>query len=1100
MSNIKPNKSMKKISHFPSLLSHRQLKKILLIMRLSLVLFLTTLINVSANVYSQNPKLTLDLQNATIKDVLNEIEKTSSYKFIYRNEFVDVQQVVNINATEEPLETVMSELFNSDSIAYRVFEGNIVVITDKSLLQQSKITGKVTDAITGEPLAGVNVVVQGTTIGVTTDTNGAYSIEVPNENAVLAFSFIGYVTQNMRVGNQVTINIQLTAEVLNLEEVVVVGYGTKKREDVTGSVTSVAKSRLAEVPVTNVLQSVEGTVAGLNITTTSSVPGSTPAVLVRGQNSITAQSGPYIVVDGIPLIKTAGSSINDINPNDIASIEVLKDASATAIYGVMGSNGVILITTKRGSTGKPVIRYNAYAGLENLAHIFKPRNGAEYVQKYADFMSQTGQVQTNPVPNFGELPNYNAGIENNWVDLTTRQGMITDNNLSISGGTSDFKYYVGGEYMKQKGTIKGYQFHRASLRSNVDINVTNFLTIGMSSFFVSNNYDGGRVNFLNGMSMSPYGVPYNANGTYAIYPMNPEQLWVNPLLGLTTDRLSRTVNFNGNAYAEIKFPGIFRGLKYRLNAGYIYFPEREANYTGRAANDLVGTASIRNATTTNYTIENILYYNKDWNKHHIDLTALYSAQERNWLTSTATAVGFVNDIISFNNLGAGATQSATSNRDRYGLLSQMFRVNYIYDGKYLLTLTARRDGSSVFGANTTKYGIFPSAALAWNINKESFMSDIKFINILKLRVSYGKTGNEAVQVYRTITTDNAVRYPFNGLSTIGVVAGNLGNADLNWENTKTLNAGLDFTVLNERISGTIDLYDNNTYDLLLSRSLPIITGFSSVYDNIGKTSNKGIEIALNTRNFVGPDFRWETSIVFAANKNKIIDLYGDGKDDLGNRWFIGHPIRVTYDYVMEGIWQVGEDASLQDPGAKPGDLKFKDVTGDGKITADDRVILGQTDPKWTGGFTNTFHYKNISLNIFIQTTQGVTKGDPDLNYGDETGRRNTPQAVGYWTADNKSNTRPALSYNNTRGYGYASDASFTRIKDVTLSYALPHSFVDKIGIDSWTVYVSGRNLYTFTKWIGWDPENNYSYRGSGDWTNNYPLTRSFVLGINVAFK
>ena len=1073
-------------------------------MRLSLVLLLTTLINVSANVFSQNTKLTIDLQNATIKDVLNEIEKTSSYKFIYRNEFVDVQQVVDINATEESLETVMSDLFDSDLIAYRVFEGNIVVITDKSILQQLKVTGKVTDAITGEPLAGVNVVVQGTTIGVTTDVNGAYSIEAPNNNAVLAFSFIGYVTENMRVGNQATINIQLTAEVKNLEEVIVVGYGTKKREDVTGSVTSVSKSRLAEVPVTNVLQSVEGTVAGLNITTTSSVPGSTPAVLIRGQNSITAQTGPYIVVDGIPLIKTAGSSINDINPNDIASIEVLKDASATAIYGVMGSNGVILITTKRGSTGKPVIRYNAYTGFENLAHILKPRNGAEYVEKYATFMSQTGQVQTNPVPNYGELPNYNAGIENNWVDLTTRQGMITDNNLSISGGTADFKYYVGGEYMKQKGTIKGYQFHRASLRSNVDINVTKFLTIGMSSFFVSNNYDGGRANFLNGMSMSPYGVPYNANGTYAIYPMNPEQLWVNPLLGLTIDRISRTVNFNGNAYAEIKFPGIFQGLKYRLNAGYIYFPERNASYTGRAANDLVGTASVTNAHTTNYTIENILYYNKDWNKHHIDLTALYSAQERNWMTSTARAVGFVNDIISFNNLGAGATQSASSERDRYGLLSQMFRINYTYDSKYLLTLTARRDGSSVFGANTTKYGIFPSAALAWNITRESFMSNIKFINNLKLRLSYGKTGNEAVSVYRTITTDNAVRYPFNGLSTIGVLAGNLGNADLNWENTKTLNAGLDFTILNERISGTVDLYDNNTYDLLLSRSLPIITGFSSVLDNIGKTSNKGIEIALNTRNFVGTGFRWETAIVFASNKNKIIDLYGDAKDDLGNRWFIGHPIRVTYDYVMEGIWQTGEDASLQDPGAKPGDLKFKDVTGDGKITADDKVILGQTDPKWTGGITNTFHYKNISLNVFIQTTQGVTKGDPDLNYGDETGRRNTPEAVGYWTADNQSNTRPALSYNNTRGYGYASDASYTRIKDVTLSYALPRSFLDKIGIDSWTVYASGRNLYTFTKWIGWDPENNYQYRGvintSGDWTNNYPLTRSFVFGLNVSFK
>lgn len=1092
---------MKKTLHFSTLLSQRQFKKILLIMRLSLVLFLTALLNVSANVYSQNAKLTMNLQNVTIKDVLNEIEKSSSYKFIYRNEFVDVQQVVDIEATEQPLETIMAELFNPDMIAYRVFEGNIVVITDKSLLQQLKVTGRVTDAITGDPLTGVNVVVQGTTTGVTTDLTGAYSIEVPNNNAVLAFSFIGYVTQSMRVGNQATLDIQLKAEVKNLEEVVVVGYGTRKREDITGSITSVSKTRLAEVPVTNVMQSVEGTVAGLNVTTTSSVPGATPAVLVRGQNSITAQSGPYIIVDGIPLIKTAGSSINDINPNDIASIEVLKDASATAIYGVMGSNGVILITTKRGSSGKPVIRYNAYSGFENLAHILKPRNGAEYVQKYKDWMTQTGQVQTSPVPNYGELPNYNAGIETDWVDVTTEQGMINDHNLSISGGTSDVKYYVGGEYMKQNGTIKGYQFHRVSLRTNLDVNVTNWLTIGMSSFFVANNYDGGRANFLNGMSMSPYGVVYNTNGTYAIYPMNPEQLWVNPLLGLTTDRLSRTTNFNGNGYAEIKFPGIFQGLRYRLNAGYILFPERSASYTGRADNDLVGSASVTNATTTNYTIENIMYYNKDWEKHHIDLTALYSAQERNWMTSTASAVGFVNDIMSYNNLGAGTTKSASSNRDRYGLLSQMFRINYTYDSKYLVTLTARRDGSSVFGANTTKYGIFPSAAFAWNISREPFMSNLTFIDNLKLRVSYGKTGNEAVSVYKTITTDNAVTYPFNGLGTTGVVAGNLGNADLNWENTKNLNGGLDFSILKQRISGTIDLYNNNTSDLLLYRSLPIITGYSSVLDNIGKTSNKGIEIALNTQNFVGSDFKWETSIVFAANKNKILELYGDNKDDIVNRWFIGSPIRVTYDYVMQGVWQTGEDASLQDPGAKPGDLKFEDVNGDHKITADgDKVILGQTDPKWTGGLTNTFHFKNISLNIFIQTTQGITKGDPDLNYGDETGRRNTPAAVGYWTVDNQNNTRPALSYNNTRGYGYASDASFTRIKDVTLSYVLPRSFLDKIGIDSWTVYLSGRNLYTFTKWIGWDPENNYSYRGSGTWTDNYPLVRSFVLGVNVSFK
>ncbi|MDE3234779.1 MAG: TonB-dependent receptor [Bacteroidota bacterium] len=974
-----------------------------------------------------------------------------------------------------------------------------ILLMSVCLLAQNRvITGTVTDSESGEPITGASVRVMGSKAGVIVDDKGSFKIQVP-ANAMLEITSVGYKTIQLKPENG-TIQIKLVAENKQLNEVVVVGYGSKKRSDVTGSVASVPKSRLSQLPVTNVLQSVEGAVAGLNITTTSSVPGSTPNVVSRGQNSITAGSTPYVVVDGLPLISTVGSALNDINPNDIASIEVLKDASATAIYGVKGSNGVILITTKRGATGKPVIRYNAYAGLENIAHILQPRSGTEYVQKYADYMSQTGQPQTSPVPNYGELANYNAGKTYNWVDLATQQGVITDHNLSVSGGTADVKYYLGGEYMKQQGVIKGYQYHRASFRANVDMNVTKFLTVGMSSLFTANNYDGGRANFLFATAMSPYGQPYNTDGSYAIYPMYPELLYTNPLLGLTTGRISRTYNLNGNAYAEIKFTGWLKGLKYRLNAGYIYYPERYANYTGRAANDLIGTASIENDHTYNYTIENILTYAKDWKKHHIDFTGLYSAQERNYLRTVAGASGFINDIISFDNLGAGATQTSYSYADRYGLNSQMGRINYTYDGRYLFTATARRDGSSVFGGNTTKYGIFPSVAFGWNITNESFMKNVTAINNLKFRVSYGKTGNEGVGVYNTITTDNAVRYPFNGVSTIGVVAGNLGNANLHWETTKTLNIGIDFSVVKNRISGTIDYYHNNTSDLLLRRSLPIITGYGSVMDNIGKLSNRGFEVTLNTQNIVARDFKWESSIVFAANQNRLVDLYGDGKDDIGNRWFIGHPVSVVYDYVMQGIWQTGEDPSKQDPGAKPGDLKFKDVDGDGKITANDMVILGQTAPKWTGGFTNTFHYKNWHLNIFIQTAQGMVKGDPDLNYNDETGRRNTPAEIGYWTPTNHNNSRPALSYNNVRGYGYASDASYTRIKDVTLSYVFSNSLIEKLHLGSCTVYFSGRNLYTFTKWVGWDPENNYSYRGSGDWTNNYPLTRSFVLGANISIK
>lgn len=974
---------------------------------------------------------------------------------------------------------------------------------------QISISGKIKDN-RGNPIPGASISVKGTTQVVASDANGNFKISAQKGES-LVITFVGYVTNTILVANDTQLSIILAEDKdKNLQDVVVIGYGTQKRSDVTGSIVSVPKARLSQLPVTNVLQSIEGAVAGVNVTTTSSVPGSQPSALIRGQNSITANAGPYVVVDGVPLTKTGGS-LNDINPNDIASVEILKDASATAIYGTNGSNGVILVTTKRGTTGKPVIRYNGYVGIDNMAHILEPRSGAEYLQKYADFLKQTNQTQTRPVPNIGELPAYNAGTTIDWVDEATQQGKIQDHNVSISGGSPDVKYFISGDYLDQKGVVKGYQFNRVSLRSNLDVNVTSFLTVGTSLFLTSNNFDGGRANLLFATAMSPYGQEYNANGSYTIFPMSPELLYTNPLLGLKTTQIGRTTNINGNGYAEVKFPGALTGLKFRLNAGYTYFPERSGSYIGRLANDNNGTARSVNASTNSYTIENILTYSKDIKKHHFDFTALYSAQERKYNSTTAGATGFINDELGLDNLGAGATQTSGSYRDRYGLNSQMGRLFYSYDSRYLFTLTARRDGSSVFGANTTKYGVFPSAAIGWNVINENFMKNVKLISNLKLRLSYGKTGNEAVGVYNTITTEGSSRSPFNGISTIGVIPNNLGNIMLQWETTKTANIGLDFGILNNRVTGSVEAYQNKTSGLLLNRSLPIITGYSRVLENIGKTTNNGLELTLNTQNIAGKDFRWETMVVFATNKNKIDDLYGDGKDDLGNRWFIGQPINVVYDYKMTGVWQTGEDVSKQDPTAKPGSLKFADLNGDGKITGDDRTILGQTAPKWTGGITNTFHYKNINLSVFIQTAQGITRNNPDLTYGDETGRRNTPAEIGYWTPENQSQTRPALSYNNTLGYGYASDASYTRIKDVTLSYVFSQHILDKLHLGSLTVYASGRNLHTFTNWVGWDPEQTTYGRGSGnsganqqafaaDWTNNYPITRTFVLGLNVSLR
>jgi TonB-linked SusC/RagA family outer membrane protein len=966
--------------------------------------------------------------------------------------------------------------------------------------QEKIITGTVSDSATRQPVTRATVTNKTKNLVTLTDDQGNFSLRASAGDRLQVTS-IGYATIELPVDLNTPMQISFVATNRELNDVIVVGYGSRRKSDITGAVASVPKSRLSQLPITNFFHAIEGSVAGLVVTQTSSVPGSSANVLIRGQNSITAGTGPYIVVDGIPFSKTGGLS-NDINPNDIASIEILKDASATAIYGVNGSNGVILITTKRGVAGKPVIRYNAYMGFDNIAHMLEPLSPSEYVKKYADWFKQVNptQTQTNILPNNFEVANYNANRTVNWLDEVTQQGVIQNHNLSISGGTKDTRYYVSGDYLKQQGAVKGYQYTRGSIRSNLDINITDFLSAGTVLAFTNNNYDGGRANFYLGATMSPYGTLYNGAGNYEIYPMSPELLYMNPLLGLTTDRTDRSNNLTGNGYIDIKPGGALTGLKYRLNVGYTYVATRAGSYSGRASGNTVGgSANASSSETNNWIIENILTYEKNFGRHHVDFTGLFSSQERNYFTMGATATGFINDELSFNRLEAGAAQTATSYRDRYTLMSQMGRINYSYDSRYLLTVTARRDGSSVMGANTDKYGVFPSMALAWNATSEKFLY-AKWLNNLKLRVSYGSTGNEAIPVYGTITTAGTVRFPFGGTSTIGVLASNLGNADLHWESSKAFNVGVDFSVLKNRISGSVDYYSTRTEGLLLRRNLPVITGYANILDNLGITQNHGFELTLNTENISAANFKWQTTVVFATNRNRIVDLYGDGKSDIGNNWYIGQPINILFNYKLAGVWQAGEDASQWDPGAKPGDLKFADINGDKKITADDRIILGQTAPKWTAGFTNTFHYKNFHLNIFIQTVQGHLKNNVTLTYADEAGRMNLPKDAGYWTAENKSNTRPSLAYTNTRGYGYASDNSYTRIKDVTLSYTFPQALLDRLKLGSVTLYASGRNLYTFTNWIGWDPEHNYQFRGSGDWVNNYPLTRSFVFGVNLSLR
>ena len=987
----------------------------------------------------------------------------------------------------------------------------------QAVQQTGVVKGQVLDQ-TGEPVIGATVRVKGSQTGTVTDLDGRFSLNA-HAGATLEITFIGFKAVTVKAGTA-PLSITMEEDGQTLNDLVVVGYGVQKKSDVTGSVTSIGKERLDKLPVTNVLQAVQGAAAGITITQNSSIPGDAPDALVRGQNSINANSGPYIVVDGVPINKTGGS-LNDIAPSDIESMEILKDASATAIYGTNGANGVILITTKHGKSGKPTIKYSGYVGFEDFSNKLKFCNGEQINQRFKDYVAiNPGESMYNDdVKYANEADNYAKGIQTDWIyDEASQTGIITDHNVSVAGGGEKTRYYISGDYLSQKGVLKGYNYKRYSLRTNIDTDVTDYLKVGTNTYIASHNRDGGRVNFLNAEAMSPWGKMYEDDGSYCIYPMYSEQLWANPMIGMTKQAERRQWNVSINGFAEVDFGQIWKplaGLKYKLNAGYSYAPKRENTYTGAAANDLLGTGKIYNTETQTYTIENIVSYAKDIAKHHFDLTGLYAASRKKYSESTAQGQKFINDDLNYGNLGAAETATVKSYADLYTTVSQMGRLNYSYDSRYLFTFTVRRDGSSVFGKNN-KYGTFPSVALGWNIANEEFMQKSQnWLNNLKLRLSYGKSGNEAIGVYQTLVKLDTKKFAMGGSSAVGLVSSTrMGNENLSWETTKTFNIGIDFGFFNNRINGNLDIYSSTTTGLLLKRNLPKISGFDDVYANMGKTANKGVEFTVNSKNIVTKDFTWGTTLVFSWNQNRIKDLYGDGQDDLGNRWFIGQPIGVIYDYDMVGIWQEDEIAAGKhldwDPVAEAGDVKLADRNGDGKIDDNDRHVKGQTTPKWIGGLTNTFTYKGLSLSIFIQTVQGLMKNNTLLSLaGDEMGRRNTTTEIGYWTPENKSNEwRSLRKTSNKHGYGFAQDASFTRIKDVTLSYTFPETTMNRVGLGGLTVYFTGRNLFTFTNWTGWDPETRQIGRGisstnaSGQtvsWEDNYPMTKSYTFGINLTF-
>ncbi|MBE7170133.1 MAG: SusC/RagA family TonB-linked outer membrane protein [Williamsia sp.] len=969
-----------------------------------------------------------------------------------------------------------------------------------------------------QPLSGVSVILRNGktnfTAGTSTDSTGVFTFSrVPTGSSYsFAFSMVGYEPQTMAgytINGDATLalDVELKNITRSMNEVVVVGYGVQTKRNVTGAISTINLSATRDLPNTNLAQTLRGRVAGVQFTDNGR-PGQTGNLLIRGPRSLVASNTPLIILDGIFF----NGGLADINPNDIATMDILKDASAAAIYGARAANGVILITSRRGTTAKPVIRVNAYKGFSEIANRLKLLSPERYLQKTLDYRKQTG-LAADPAKvadylTTTEAANYKVGKSLDPWKEASQAASIVSADASVSGRTENSNYFLSGSYLKEKGVMFKDDASRLSLRANIENKITGWLTIGTNAMYSHQDLSGIAADLNSLYYSSPYGTWYYPDGEPTRFTVPEEQISGSPVRNsILTKNQEINDNLFANFYGIVKLPFV-PGLSYRINYSpnmrwyHNYNFTRQDKYV--AAN--TKSANKTNTNTSEWVLENILTYAKKLNKdHEFDLTLLYGRNHTYAESTTANASQLSSDAVGWNNLNLGGTQTTTSTASKVEGISSMARLNYRFKERYLLTLTARRDGSSVFAKNN-KFATFPSGALSWVMSDESFLNKVKWLDFLKLRISYGAVGNQAISPYQSLSISSTTQYVFGdgGTTSLGVYPSRMANDNLKWETTYTGNMGVDFGIFNGRIGGSLEVYNSDTKNLLIARSLPTMTGFTSIITNLGATNNRGVEITLNTVNLKAKRFEWGSNLVFSSNKNKIVHLYrsdinNDGRedDDLGNRWFIGQPINVYYDYVFDGIYQEKDQLPA---GYKAGFVRLKDLNGDGKIDAtNDRQIVGQGgQPKIRWGFTNNFRYDNLTLSVFVNAMQGWISDfillDPNSTTSENSpGRALNQIDAGWWTAENQSNTRPSLVYTNPNGHSYYVSRNFVRIQDVSLSYDFPRQLLDRARIANLRAYVSGKNLVTFTKdWPGVDPES-----GATTKANMFPMARTVSVGLNV---
>ena len=995
-----------------------------------------------------------------------------------------------------------------------------------------KVTGVVSDS--QGALIGATVKEKGTANGVATDLDGNFVINV-SPGATLVVTYVGYITKEVKVPASGKVFVTLEEEGRNLNEVVVIGYGTQRREAVTGSVANMQGDKLNQVAASNAAYALQGRVAGVLMTQTSSQPGAEMQIRIRGQRSLTASNDPLIVLDGIPFM----GNLSDINPADIKSMDILKDASATAIYGSRGANGVIMITTVKGTQGTPAkVSYNAYVGMKKLFHRYPMMSGPQLAQLRKDAGLFTNSLEESD------------DTDTDWQDLFFRTGVTTSHDVGISGGTQGGSYSFGAGYYHDEAVIPTQEFDRYSVRGNFDQKVGDYFRFGLTT---NNSYrmnKGNQVGVYNALSMSPLASPYDDNGnlkrtvhmpndeTYVLTRDVVESLednWLNE---------SKALSSYNTLFAEVQCPWV-KGLSYRINIGLNYRHTKGGSFTGTGINNTdpnyINSASVDETNTTNWAIENLVTYDRIFNeKHHFNVVGMYSAEQTTYEKTAVAAKGIPAEYFHFYNLGAASGEiTVNPNNWNYwqsGLMSWMGRVMYTYDNKYMLSATFRADASSRL-AKGHQWHTYPAVSAGWNISREPFMENLKWIDNLKLRVGYGETSNQSISPYSTLGALSTRPYNFGTTFDTGYYVTALPNPELSWEFSRTWNFGLDFSLFGGRLSGSMEYYLQNTRDLLLDVSMPSTSGVGSYTANVGKTQNKGFEFSLNGIIIDNKNgWNWEAGLNLYLNRNKLVELASGAERDEANRWFVGHPIDVIYDYKKIGLWQEGDKyLDILEPGGNVGMIKVEytgDYNADGtptrQIGPDDRQIMDM-EPDLMGGFNTTVGYKGFDLTVIGSFQIGGTlistlhSSNGYLNM--LTGRRGNID-VDYWTPENTGAKYPKPGgvmssdnpkYGTTLGYF---DAGYLKVRAITLGYNFDRiKAVRDFGISRLRAYVTVQNPFVlfspFNNECGLDPETNtYSNNGGTmavtmeGYTGkhilpvvgyNTPQTRNFLFGINVTF-